>query len=139
MTFRRQPYQRASVPLTPITRRSVVARVSGGVVAQPKLELFRSESYRRYVAAHPCFGCGIEGCSQAAHPNFDKGLAMKTDDRLCFPLCGPRPFTMGCHAAHDLAADELTRDERREVEKRWSARMQAKARADGRPEFLEAA
>ena len=29
----------------------------------------RSESYRRFVASQPCFGCGIAGYSQAAHPN----------------------------------------------------------------------
>lgn len=104
----------------------------------PKTPRFESESYRRYVASFPCFACGVEGYSQAAHPNFGKGMAMKTDDRKCFPLCGPRPFTMGCHAMLDLSI-EMTRDERRATEIEYSDRMQAIAKRDGRAEFKEAA
>lgn len=104
----------------------------------PKARIVRSESYRRYVAAHDCFACGISGYSQCAHPNFNKGLSMKTCDTLGFPLCGPRPGHMGCHTMHDLCLD-MDRAERRELETRYTERMQAKARADGRPEFLEAA
>lgn len=103
-----------------------------------KKPIFRSEAYRRYVAGFPCFSCGLEGFSQAAHPNFGKGLGMKTDDRLCFPLCSSRPSRMGCHAQHDMSV-EMTRDERRQREAEYVERMQAMARADGRPEFKEAA
>lgn len=104
----------------------------------PKTKPYRSASYRRYVAQQECFACGVESYSQAAHPNAGKGMAMKTDDRLCFPLCGPRPFTMGCHSMHDLSI-EMTRDERRAIEAVYVERMQARAKRDGRPEFLEAA
>jgi hypothetical protein len=104
----------------------------------PKTKPYRSESYRRYVSQQECFACGIEGASQAAHPNFGKGMAMKTDDRLCFPLCGPRPFTMGCHSMLDLSI-EMSRDERRAVEAVYVERMRARARRDGRQEFAEAA
>lgn len=104
----------------------------------PKSTPYRSESYRRWVASFPCFACGIEGYSQAAHPNFGKSMGAKTDDRLCFPLCAVRPGHIGCHQQHDLCLD-MTRDERRETEATYTQRMQAIARAHGRREFLEAA
>lgn len=96
----------------------------------PKQARFRSEKYRRYVASFPCFGCGIEGYSQCAHPNFGKGLGMKTDDSLSFPLCRVRPGHVGCHQMHDLCLD-MSRDERRELEAEYTARMLAQARSDG--------
>lgn len=90
----------------------------------------RDEQYRRYVAGQICFGCGIGGLSQAAHPNFGKGLALKTDDRLCFPLCGPSPLRVGCHTQHDLCID-MERAERRKRELDYIAAMQVMARLDG--------
>ena len=106
--------------------------------AFPKTPAYRSESYRRYVASFECFGCGIEGYSQAAHPNQGKGLGMKTDDRMCFPLCCVRPDHMGCHQMHDLCVD-MDRATRRELEIGYVNRMQQIARAARRPEFTEAA
>lgn len=102
----------------------------------PKAVIVRSESYRRFVVMHDCFACGIGGFSQAAHPNVGKGLGMKTCDTKAFPLCGPRPGHMGCHQMHDLCID-MTRDQRRELEDQYVERMQAIARAAGRPEFAE--
>jgi hypothetical protein len=103
-----------------------------------KRPTFRSEAYRRYVASQECFACGVVGYSQCAHPNFGKGMALKTDDRLAFPLCGPRFGLMGCHMQLDLCID-MSREDRREAEAKYTARMQERARQDGRIEFKEAA
>lgn len=104
----------------------------------PKLRPVRSEAYRRFVASFPCFACGVEGFSQAAHPNHGKGLGMKTSDLDCFPLCGPHWSMVGCHQMHDLLLD-MTRDDRRAAEARYIERMHQLAREHGRKEFLEAA
>lgn len=64
----------------------------------------RSEQHRRNVASLPCACCGIEGYSQAAHPNnaeFGKGYSIKSDDLLTFPLCCQRVGIPGCHYEHD--------------------------------------
>lgn len=90
----------------------------------------RDKAYLRYVASFPCFGCGIEGYSQAAHPNAGKGLAIKASDFDAFPLCAPRFGLVGCHQSLDWSLD-MTRDQRREMERTYTARMQALARADG--------
>lgn len=66
--------------------------------------LLRSEQHRKNVAALPCVVCGIEKFSQAAHPNFDKGLSLKNCDSLTFPLCSDRPGVRGCHSLHDQGA-----------------------------------
>lgn len=61
----------------------------------------RSEEYRRLVAKLPCFNCGIQGHSQAAHPNSGKARGVKLSDLDCFPMCATRPGFKGCHAAFD--------------------------------------
>lgn len=104
----------------------------------PKANPVRSESYRRFVASFPCFNCGIEGLSQAAHPNMGKGFALKTSDLDCFPLCAAHGLSVGCHYQHDNLI-EMTRAERRESEVRYIERMHKLAREHGRPEFKEAA
>jgi hypothetical protein len=104
----------------------------------PKASIVRSAPYRRFVASFPCFSCGVSGFSQCAHPNFGKGLGMKTSDLDAFPLCGPRPNHPGCHFLFDNAID-ISRDERRELEAKYTSRMQAIARSAGRPEFKQAA
>lgn len=96
----------------------------------PKHKPARSESYRRYVATFPCDFCGIEGYSQAAHPNTGKGMGIKADDFSCFPLCGPRFGVPGCHALFDQGA-LMTKAERRDYENGAIARMRQRARADG--------
>jgi hypothetical protein len=78
--------------------------------------------------------CQIEGFSQAAHPNFGRGLGQKASDMDCFPLCATRPGHMGHHAEHDLLV-EMTLDERRELELQYIAKTQAMARAAGRKEL----
>lgn len=98
----------------------------------------RSPAYLRFVASHPCFACGVEGFSQAAHANKGKGLSLKVSDLQTFPLCVPHWGLPGCHFLLDNTVD-MTREERRETEARYVERMQAIARAAGRREFLEAA
>lgn len=104
----------------------------------PKANIVRSESYRRFVASFPCFECGIEGYSQACHPNMNKGLGLKTSDLDCFPLCCAHGLHIGHHYQHDNLV-EMTRDERREREAVYIKRMHELAREHGRPEFKEAA
>jgi hypothetical protein len=89
-------------PTPKVTTRAVMVPVSQ-MPAAPVLkdEPVRSEPYRRLVALFACKGCGIAGYSQAAHPNTGKGMGMKTDDRLCFPLCCTRPGIEGCHVKFD--------------------------------------
>ena len=104
----------------------------------PKASIVRSEAYRRFVAAQPCFGCGVEGFSQAAHANFGKGLGMKTSDLDTFPLCAPHWGVPGCHFLHDTC-HEMTRDERRGLEAKYVERMRAIAESAGRQELRKAA
>lgn len=102
----------------PVAWRAPVA-VEFSAAAQLKTEIVRSEAYRRLVAAMPCAACGCSPC-QAAHPNTGKGMAMKTDDRLCFPLCGPQPGRPGCHALFDQGA-MFDKAARRAIEPAWGA------------------
>ena len=92
--------------------------VARATVPLPKNPPVRDESYRRLVAALPCANCGIEGHSQAAHPNTGKGLSLKAGDNLCFPLCADRPGVRGCHTWFDQHA-LYTRQERRLIEVEW--------------------
>lgn len=93
-------------------------QVEAGELANPKEKRVRSEKYLRLVAAFPCANCGIDGFSQAAHPNTGKGMGLKADDNLCFPLCATRPGEPGCHARFDQGA-MYTKSQRRDLEKRW--------------------
>jgi hypothetical protein len=99
-------------------------------VIGPKRKTWRSEKYRRFVASQPCFACGLAGHSQCAHPNFGKGMGLKTDDSFAFPLCATLPMRMGCHDRHDLCLD-MTREQRREAEERYTARMREIASLGG--------
>jgi hypothetical protein len=63
-------------------------------------------------------------------------MGTKASDLDTFPLCATRPGHMGCHQMFDLCI-EMTKHERRELTAEYVARMQAKAKADGRPEFAE--
>jgi len=97
-------------------------------VYYPKTKHVRSEPYRRLIAQMPCFGCGIEGHSQAAHPNTGKGAGIKTSDLDCFPLCADRPGVRGCHSLHDQGGLASKLDRRRlEVFYVESARTRARA------------
>lgn len=91
-------------------RRSATYAKSSMEESIPKQELFRSEDYRRLVAALPCANCGAVGRSQAAHINEGKGMGMKASDEWTFPLCADAPLFQGCHSAYDqyklLATDK---------------------------------
>jgi hypothetical protein len=71
------------------------------VIAFPKTTATRSQKYRRIVASMPCKACGIQGYSQAAHPNAGKAKGSKADDRAVFALCAARPGIKGCHQKFD--------------------------------------
>ena len=81
----------------------------------------RSRKYRMAVAELCCVKCGIDGYSQAAHPNshkWGKGLGLKADDYACVPLCCDRPGIVGCHTQwdqHKIAPKE----EREAIWRRW--------------------
>lgn len=94
----------------------------------------RVESYRRWVATLPCACCGIEGHSQAAHPNQGRGLGQKASDLEVFPLCSSRPGHQGCHVLHDTLVD-MTLEMRRGLERIYIERTQALAKAAGRKEL----
>lgn len=89
----------------------------------PKTEIARSEQYRRVVASMPCIACGCGPC-QAAHPNTGKGMGMKTDDRLCFPLC------LRCHVAFDQGA-MFSKAARRAIEPAWGTDTRRRVIANG--------
>jgi hypothetical protein len=102
--------------------RAVAVAVAGparATVALPKRALVRDERYRRLVASLPCILCGVEGRSQAAHPNVGKAKGAKADDLLCFPLCADQPGTLGCHARFDQH-QLFPRDMRASIEARWA-------------------
>lgn len=85
-----------------------VAQTLGTAVDHKRADpdVLRSKQHRQNVAA---LGCIITGRpAQACHVNFGKGLALKTCDSLCFPLCPE------LHAAHDQGG--MSRAERRRQE-----------------------
>ncbi len=96
----------------------------------PKLARWESRPYRMFVASQECFGCGIEGYSQAAHENVNKAKGMKASDERSFPLCCTRPGKIGCHYEHDNCIDQ-TKEQRDEDALVYVARMQARARKAG--------
>ncbi len=119
--FARKTYTPApAAPLRRVARAGVLANCSAMSAAAPKVVPVESERYRRLVAMLPCKLCGIDGYSQAAHPNTGKGTGTKTDDRLCFPLCCDRPGVRGCHPQFDQHA-LLSKTTRRAVEPAWGA------------------
>ncbi len=65
---------------------------------QPKSKPVRSKAYRRYVAELPCYNCGLDGPSQAAHADFGKGTGIKSSDLTCYPLCPPCHSRIGTEA-----------------------------------------
>lgn len=121
-------------PVAPQHRRTDVRMATAadmaGCATVEKARPLRSEAYRRYVAAHACFGCGVQGWSQCAHENAGKSMARKVCDSRTFPLCGPRLGLIGCHQQYDIGI-EMSREEKRAMAAGYVARMQAQAIADG--------
>ena len=125
MTFGRKTWERPArvypAPIPGDKRRGTYASPDAGdPVSVPKVVPVESARYRRLVAMLPCKICGIDGHSQAAHPNTGKGTGTKTDDRLCFPLCCDRPGVRGCHPQFDQHA-LMSKAARRAIEPAWGA------------------
>jgi hypothetical protein len=99
-----------------------------------KTPIFRSEEYRRLVSEMDCAHCGKWGPSQAAHADEGKGMALKADDRTCFPLCPDSPGYRGCHTLIG-ATGKVSREQRRAYEKTYAAatRERIKSNGDWRP------
>lgn len=95
----------------------------------PKPARITNERYRRWVAAQPCFACGVEGYSQCCHRN-GAGMGTKASDYESFPLCCTRPGIPGCHQNHDQLIG-ISLEERREREDAYVARMLGIARSAG--------
>lgn len=119
--FKRQQVYRAPRQVYHLARPCEAAQVSAAAVPVPKSAPVRSEPYRRLVASLPCLLCGIEGFTQHAHGNVDKGMALKNCDLFAFPLCADRPGEQGCHSKLDQGA-LFPKAVRREVEKEWARR-----------------
>jgi len=141
MTLNRTPFKRKTPAayvkaerIAPVHARLTVKvnmpRADGGLDSIPKAAPARSEAYRRLVAAMPCAHCGIVGYSQAAHGDMGKGAHIKSDDRTCYPACGPRPGAIGCHALIG-STGSMTRDERRALEADYAAQTRAEIRRLG--------
>ncbi len=94
----------------------------------PKQATHRDGKYLRLIASLPCFSCGVDGRSQAAHANYGKGMGMKSSDYNTFPLCAPTLGDPGCHARHDQGG-LVSKLNRRQLEAFYiqSARKRAKA------------
>lgn len=86
----------------------------------PKVQSVRSEPYRRYISQLPCFMCRIEGHTQVAHGDKGKGLALKSDDLSCYPLCAPRTGEQGCHYYVGMTG-KMGQELRRDFEQRGAA------------------
>lgn len=114
----------------PATKGRMASMGPAETTSAPKEEPIRHEGYRRLVAALPCISCRIVGYSQAAHPNTGKGMAAKTDDRLCFPLCADRPGVRGCHSLFDQGA-LFSKAARRAIEPAWTNDTQRRIQAAG--------
>lgn len=128
--------ERQAAPLRPI-RAVAPTVISTQPATQPKDRPARHEGYRRLVAALPCALCQRPGHSQAAHPNTGKGMSIKADDRLCFPLCADTPGLGGCHTLFDQGA-YYPREQRRAIEQLWTAQTVATITAAGQwPADLE--
>lgn len=131
MTFARKTYERKPQPLyAKVARSGVISAVSGVTTPIAKMDVCRSERYRRLVAAFPCIHCGIADLSQCAHGNTGKGMGMKTDDRNSFPLCADSPGRQGCHARFDQHA-LFPRAVVAEIEQAWAADTRRRINAAG--------
>lgn len=122
---RREATQCSYVPRPRAVAVAMVDTRDKMVVPVPKADLLDDREYRMLVATLRCICCGAVGFSQAAHPNTDKGMGMKTDDRLCFPLC--HVGGNDCHGGFDQRA-MFPKEKRRELEPLWGAQTRATLR-----------
>jgi hypothetical protein len=131
MTFARKTYERKPQPLyAKVECRGTYAGSPEFSAPVAKMDVCRSEPYRRLVAAFPCIHCGIADLSQCAHGNTGKGMGMKTDDRNSFPLCADSPGRPGCHPRFDRH-ELFPRQARTAVEQAWAADTRRRITAAG--------
>ncbi|TYK74346.1 hypothetical protein FSY45_19485 [Comamonas sp. Z1] len=125
--------QRLAALMLVEVRETAPLNISTEVVAVPKEDAIEYEPYRRLVAKLPCMFCGIEGYSQHAHENENKGKGLKLDDRRAMALCCTRPGIEGCHVAFDqYRLLPGGRDAHVEQGKLWSAQTRQQLRREGR-------
>jgi len=75
----------------------------------PKQTRIRNKAYRKFVASLPCYLCGIQGASQAAHihEKMKKTMSKKESDDCIIPLC--HEGANNCHKSVDKYEVELDR------------------------------
>ena len=128
------PPRREATQCTYTPRPRDMAEVMAGparahVAAQKECAL-QHEGYMRLVRALPCAGCGVEGFTQFCHADEGKGLGIKSDCRLGWPGCGPRPGVNGCH--FDVGSSGfLGREGRRKFEAQAGKQTRATIRDSG--------
>lgn len=129
--MRRTPIRRRWEGPTTETELRQMAKLERPVVygpaelsAAPKAEPVRHEGYRRLVASLPCAHCFVFGYSQAAHGDQGKGMGIKSDDRTCYPACGPHDGSPGCHWFIGTSG-QIPREIRRAMERDYAARTRA--------------
>lgn len=132
--FRRKPRHQPAVerephPLAKLERPCSYGGTTGPAV--PKSEPIRHEGYRRLVASLPCAHCFVSGFTQVAHGDETKGMGIKSDDRTCYPACGPRPGIPGCHWLLGTSGT-FPREERRAMEREYAKRTRALLTREGR-------
>jgi hypothetical protein len=125
--LRRTPFKRARfqpparAPLQPVrgARKATMAPKQREIVPVLKENALESEAYRRLICTLPCMRCGIFGFTQACHADESKGMGLKTDDRTCWPGCGPHDGKPGCH--HYVGTTgALGKLRRRELEREYA-------------------
>ena len=121
---RRQYVPTVAPPLRALTRPVNMPMVGDKVVACPKEHVLVSEAYRELVRAMPCARCGYPPRSQFCHTDIDKGMGLKTDDRLGWPGCGPHGIEPGCHWLVG-SSGRLGKERRLEAEAEYSKRTRA--------------
>lgn len=113
-----------SAPRAPAAVRVADTRDRRIVTSLPKTLPKRSPKYRRWVASRPCCHCHRPGPNQCAHADQNKGLATKSSDETCFPLCVACHLGIGSEGWYPKA-------ERRELESVYGARTRLGALAEG--------
>lgn len=103
--------------------------VVGFAGSVPKTEYVRSKPYREATAKLACRNCGVQGFSQAAHPNSDSSGAAggkKASDLFVFPLC--HVGANDCHRRFDHY-ELCSKAEMPFLEIQWLASTQAELMA----------
>lgn len=91
------------------------------------------EAYMAAVRRMRCALCQVEGYTQFCHTDLGKGMGLKTDVRLGWPGCGPRPDPSGrlLEGCHEYVGRRMTREQRRAFEATASALTRAHIRSAG--------